>query len=61
MTAAPACSGGITQRGVLVDTANAIIHRFSIKHRKHKHGSDGESKTARDGWYAPILELFKRK
>jgi hypothetical protein len=35
----------LTNQTAFVDTLNAIIHRFAIKHHKHRHGTDGESET----------------
>jgi hypothetical protein len=33
--------GELTGVGAFVDTLNAIIHRFSIKHHHRKRGSEG--------------------
>jgi hypothetical protein len=33
----------LTNQTAFVDTLNAIIHRFAVKHRKHKGDKDGES------------------
>jgi len=39
--------GELTGVGAFVDTLNAIIHRFSIKHHHHhKRGSDGAETEA---------------
>jgi hypothetical protein len=33
----------LTNQTAFVDTLNAIIHRFAVKHRKHKGDKDGET------------------